>query len=148
MENPQIVVDAAVSGIDPVEFGSGVVWRARALTAFAGLVGGRGGNQSDAAGAERLGQRLKWHFGVMRPAIRRGITERQIILADPLQYRGSAHLLQEQTRSRAPLGSSDPSLVTERSTAEADRGWKSTSGLLGEVRGLQYRTGSGVLQRQ
>ena len=104
MENPQIVVDAAVSGIDPVEFGSGVVWRARALTAFAGLVGGRGGNQSDAAGAERLGQRLKWHFGVMRPAIRRGITERQIIVADPLHIGDRRILFGSKPEARLRLG--------------------------------------------
>src|ERR1700756_2981693 len=84
MRNPQIGIDAAVSGIDFVEFGGGVIGRAGALIAFAGLVGGGGGDQGDAAPAERLFERLERYLGIMRPAIRRRIAERQIIVPDPL----------------------------------------------------------------
>jgi hypothetical protein len=56
MGDPQIVVDRAVSRIDRIEFGGGVVGRARALVALARLVGRSGGDQRDAALGERLRQ--------------------------------------------------------------------------------------------
>src|ERR1700756_2025304 len=108
MRNPQIGIDAAVSGIDFVEFGGGVIGRAGALIAFAGLVGGGGGDQGDAAPAERLFERLERYLGIMRPAIRRRIAERQVIAADPLYIGDRRILFGSKPKARLGLAHLNP----------------------------------------
>src|SRR5207248_8376608 len=85
MRDAQIVLRSTVAGIDAVELRRGVVRGSRPLLALPGLIWRRRRHEADAAFAERPFEWRKRHLGIMRPAIRRAIAERLIIVADALQ---------------------------------------------------------------
>ena len=130
MRDAQIVIAIGLAGIDRVELGGAVIRRARSLVALVRLIRRRRRDQPDPALGQRLVQRRERHLGVMRPAIRRAIAERLIIIADPRHIRDRRVVL---GRKAEPLLLTIVHRITShpalKYSASSGRGFQ--SGLLG-----------------
>src|SRR5450631_4859471 len=102
-----------VAVINPVELGAAIVRRPGTLVALVGIIGGGCRDDGRARLRQRLFQRLKRRLDIMRPAIRRGVTDRGVVVAGPLHI----------GNRRIVIGRK-PKLVIER----AWHGWSSTVG--------------------
>jgi hypothetical protein len=76
MGDADVVIDRGVAGIDGVELGGGVIGAPPGLAAPCRDVGGCGCHQRDPGTLKRLAQRLKRNRVVLRPNIRRLVSER------------------------------------------------------------------------
>src|SRR5258707_13818889 len=81
MRNPQIMGLRSVAIVDLIKLCAAIVFGARALIALGGVERRRRGGDGNPGFAKRLSQRLERSIDIVRPAIRRGLSDRLIIFA-------------------------------------------------------------------
>src|ERR1700730_4866545 len=84
MRDAQIVLLRRLAVIDLVELGTTVIRSTRALIALRRIVRGGGGDDRHARLRQGLFQRLERCIEIVRPAIRRRVADRGVVVAGPL----------------------------------------------------------------